>query len=162
MAKKLFFLLFFLSAMSYGQDSPALGDAIFDRGIFIKDGIKYRKFESAFGSLFVLDNSKLSKHDIELAQCSPGMASGKSEVAERTMVGAESKINYKDDWKIYAGLIQRTIKSRCDGTVPMQSPMHPHLNLGISQNLNDKKGEGSEIRVFNRDLQPNVNLEVHF
>jgi hypothetical protein len=137
-------------------------DAIFDRGVFIKEGRRYRRFESAFGSIFVLDSSKLSQHDIERAQCVPGMAPGTSEVSEPAMVGTESTISEKNDWKAYSALIQKTIKSRCDGSVQMQVPMNPHLDLGISHSIKDKNGDSSEIKVFNRDLQPNLNFEMHF
>jgi hypothetical protein len=151
-----------LGAQGIRGKSDSQISAIFDGGVFTKEGRRYRKFQSAFGSIYVLDNSKLSKHDIENAQCVPGMATGKSEVSEAAMIGTESKVVETNDWKVYSALIQQTIKSRCDGSVQMQVPMNPHMDLGITQSLKDKRGNGSEIRVFNRDLQPNLNLEMHF
>ncbi len=151
--------LFRIDAKDYSVSGP---DAIRYRGVFLREGHRYRRFESSLGSLFVLDNSQLSAHDIERAECVPSMAPGMAEITESPLVGAETNVSKTDEWKAYSALIQQTIKSRCDGSVPTQASVTPHLDLGISHSIKDKNGDEAEIRVFNRDLQPNLNIGAHF
>jgi len=151
-----------LLTLSTSDEGASQSNGVFDRGVVMKDGAKYRKFESRFGSIIVLDTAKLSPHDIERALCVPGMAPGISETSDSTLVQAEVKAGSGSDWKGYVALIQQTIKSKCDGSVPMTTGVNPHLDLGVSRSIKDKNGDDTEIRVFNRDLGPNLNFGAHF
>ena len=107
----------YLLTLSNTEAYQAIG--IFDRGVVMKDGVKYRRFESSYGSIIILDTGKLSRHDIERAQCVPGMAPGASQTSDSAFAQAEAKMGVEGDWTGYAAMIQQTIKSKCDGSVPI-------------------------------------------
>lgn len=144
-------------------DEPRTREMVYDKGVFLKDGRKYRKFESTFGSIFVLETSNLTKEDIERAQCASGLPSGKAQETDTPLIGVETAGTEGEGkgWKAYAALIQKTIRTRCDGSVFVNVKPEPHLDLGISTTVG-KKGEEKEIKVFNRDLAPNINFGTTF
>jgi hypothetical protein len=151
-----------LLALSTGEEGASSANGVFDRGIVTREGVKYRKFESRFGSVLILDSTRLSRHEIENAMCVPGMPSGTSQTMDSTLTRAETEVSRDGDWKAYAALIQQTIRSKCDGTVPMAANVFPHLDLGLSHSSKDKDGVDTEYKLFNRDLGPNLNFGARF
>ncbi len=165
------FFLFFSSPHSHAENKIKLGPnytidanppdkSVNDLRYTVeeKEGVLYKKFSSASGDLYVLDSQVLSTASIRSGQCFAGDQRNNPQsvaiVKEETgLSGAEIKA--------FAGIIQDTVRDKCNNFQVAQKKL-PSLDIGISKQITDKQGVTKEYKIFNTNLQPNLNFSGQF
>lgn len=125
-----------------------------DQDTVLIDGLKYRRFRTGRGAIVVPDAWKLSESDFEKAFCASRAESNSNR--ELPMVKAEAELDSEIELKVFAELIQKTIREKCQGGESNPVQFHPNLDLGVSFRPKSKSSAIKKYKVFNRGLGPNL------
>ncbi len=151
----------------------------------IMNGVKYWKFSSNTGSIYVPRFDKFNKSDLEQALCTnspehkkPCKPGDKRCLDDSTqdktqLLRAETRLS--TELTLYASLIQSTIRKKCptyaapvNVPVPILTPdgstvspkVMPNLDVGVE--MKDKT-DGKKYRIYNKGLKPdNIGVGAEF